>query len=392
MQLLRIDHNADLKRLRDEGYEVEVIGGHILVHHIPYVNNAKKIAYGTLVSHLNQSSGKTLRPNDHVMLFIGDHPCNQDGSIMTGIQHGSANQTIAEGITVNHSFSNKPPAGYNDYYEKFSRYADMISAPAISLDAGVTAKTFRAIPENDTESVFNYLDTNASRANIQAISSKFKGQKIAIIGMGGTGAYILDQVAKTPVAEIHMYDGDLFLQHNAFRSPGAASLEQLDGSLTKVAYYYEIYSKMHRHIVAHEYFIDESNFQELTSYDYVFVCIDRNRIRLAVIAFLVKNNVSCIDVGLGVNVADDNLVGTVRVTLGTLRKHDHIKMRISASDEEVENEYNTNIQIAELNGLNAMLAVIKWKKLTGFYQDVKEEHHTTYSINVSQLLNEDTAA
>ncbi len=311
---------------------------------------------------------------------------------MTGIQHASGTQTVGEGITVNHSFSNRPPNGYKDYFEKISRYAEMISAPAISLDATVTAKTFRPIAENQSESVFNYLDTNASRANIQAISAKFKGQKIAIIGMGGTGAYILDQVAKTPVAEIHIYDGDPFLQHNAFRAPGAASIEQLDGTLTKVAYYSQIYSRMHRHIVIHEYYIDESNFMELTGYDYVFVCIDKNRIRLSVIGFLVKNNVSCIDVGLGVSIADNNLVGTVRITLGTSQKNDHIGIRISGSDEQHENEYNTNIQIAELNGLNAMLAVIKWKKLTGFYQDVKEEHHTTYSINVSQLLNEDTAA
>ena len=87
MQLLQIEHNKDLKRLRDEGFEIEVTGGQILVHHIPYVNNARKIAYGVLVSELNQSNGKTLPPNTHVIFFIGDHPCNKDGSIMTGLQH-----------------------------------------------------------------------------------------------------------------------------------------------------------------------------------------------------------------------------------------------------------------------------------------------------------------
>ncbi|WP_318271316.1 ThiF family adenylyltransferase [Sphingobacterium cellulitidis] len=46
---------------------------------------------------------------------------------------------------------------------------------------------------------------------------KLERQKIAIIGLGGTGAYILDMVAKTPVKEIHLFDGDSFDQHNAFR-------------------------------------------------------------------------------------------------------------------------------------------------------------------------------
>ena len=95
------------------------------------------------------------------------------------------------------------------------------------------------------------------------------------------------------------------------------------------------------------------------------------------------------DVGLGVNTVDDCLVGTLRVTTGTKSKHDHLDNRISYGDD-VNNEYATNIQIADLNSLNAVLAVIKWKKLSGFYQDLKKEHNTTYSINVSQLTNDDT--
>jgi hypothetical protein len=35
--------------------------------------------------------------------------------------------------------------------------------------------------------------------------------KIAIIGLGGTGSYVLDLAAKTPVKEIHLFDGDKFL-------------------------------------------------------------------------------------------------------------------------------------------------------------------------------------
>ena len=78
----------------------------------------------------------------------------------------------------------------------------------------------------------------------------------------------------------------------------------------------------------------------------------------------------------------------VRATTGTPQKNDHLEKRIVLEDT-VQNEYVTNIQIADLNALNAMLAVIKWKKWTGFYQDLKNEHNTTYSINTAQLINED---
>lgn len=35
MQMVQVDHNEDLKRLRDEGFEIEVKGGYLITHHIP---------------------------------------------------------------------------------------------------------------------------------------------------------------------------------------------------------------------------------------------------------------------------------------------------------------------------------------------------------------------
>src|SRR3546814_13315386 len=60
--------------------------------------------------------------------------------------------------------------------------------------------------------------------------------------------YVLDQVAKTAVARIDLFDDDYYLQHNAFRAPGAASLEDLRERPTKVHHFARAYSRMHRHI------------------------------------------------------------------------------------------------------------------------------------------------
>ena len=46
-------------------------------------------------------------------------------------------------------------------------------------------------------------------------------------------------------------------------------------------------------------------------------------------------------------------------------------------------------QIADLNALNAALAVIKWKKLCGFYQDFDEELHSVFTLDGNMLTNED---
>lgn len=383
-----IVHSPDLKRLRDEGFEIEVKGGYLLIHHIPYVDSSIQVKMGTLVSTLNRSGSKVVSPETHVIHFIGEHPCDNSGRKLTGIRLESREQILAPGVVIQHSFSNKPPEGYPDYYKKVTRYVEMISAPAISLDKSVTAKTFRPIIDEEGQSVFRYVDTNSSRANINMISAKFEGQNIVIIGLGGTGAYILDLVAKTPVAEIHLYDGDCFLVHNAFRSPGAASVEDLENVIAKTEYYKTIYSNMHKQIYSHPYYIDESNIAEISQASYVFLAIDKEAIKKTIINFLLAHEIPFIDVGLGVNTVDDCLVGTLRVTTGTSSKHDHLGNRISYGDD-ANNEYATNIQIADLNSLNAVLAVIKWKKLSGFYQDLKKEHNTTYAINVSQLTNDD---
>jgi len=384
-----INLSPDLKRLRDEGYEIEVRGGYLLIHHIPFVDQNRQIQFGVLVSTLTLSSNnRTTTPDNHVIHFIGDNPCGVNGTIITAIQHSNANSSLNHQITVNRSFSNKPAAGYPNYYEKVKRYADIISAPAKFLDPLVTEKTLKVIADSTNETVFEYIDTNSSRANIEVINAKLEGQKIAIIGLGGTGAYILDMVAKTPVREIHIFDGDSFDQHNAFRSPGAVSINDLSKNPRKVEYYQRLYSNIHKYILIHDYYIKKENLTELDKMDYVFVCVDKNMPRKMITDYLANIGISFSDVGLGVNVVDNKLTGAVRVTSATREKNDHLPLRIFSEDSD-NNEYATNIQIAELNALNAIFAILKWKKSSGIYVDLENEHHSTYAISTSKIFNED---
>ncbi|MCP2936603.1 ThiF family adenylyltransferase, partial [Salmonella enterica subsp. enterica serovar Typhimurium] len=85
---------------------------------------------------------------------------------------------------------------------------------------------------------------------------------------------MFDLVAKTPTEEIHLYDGDTFKQHNAFRAPGAAAGEDLAAEPMKVAYFEAIYSKMRRGIVAHPEYVGAENIDQLRDADFVFICID----------------------------------------------------------------------------------------------------------------------
>jgi hypothetical protein len=382
-----VNPSPDIVRLINEGYEVEIRGAHLLISHVPYVNAAREVGYGTLVSPLSLNGNVIGKPENHVVSFAGEHPCHRDGRLMSEIQHSTATTTLGDDIGVNHSFSNKPKDGYPDYYAKMVRYVEVISAPALAIDPNATAKTFRVMESRPDQSVFNYLDTSSTRAEIERITAKFKGQRIGIVGLGGTGSYVLDLVAKTPIDEVHLFDGDVFAQHNAFRSPGAPTVDQLREPPLKVNYFAEIYSKMRRGVIAHPQFLSTSNIAELRGLTFVFICMDKGRLKAEIMTFLEAAGISFVDVGMGIHVAEDNLVGTVRTTSSSPANRETFRKHVSFTDAE-DGGYASNIQIADLNMFNAAFAVIRWKKFSGFYQDLENEHHMTYGINVNQFLCE----
>lgn len=386
-----ISRSADLKRLRDEGFDLEVRSGCLLVKDVPYVNSRKEVQRGILVIKLVLADDQTGRPDTHVAYFSGEHPCNENGTEIEKIKHGGAN-SLAEGIAVNHSFSAKPKPDdfYLDYFAQVTTYVAIISGPARRIDSTLTAKTFPLIePEKECDEPFNYIDTASSRAEIVSVTKKLALEKVAIAGLGGTGSYVLDLLAKTPVKEIHLYDGDIFLQHNAFRSPSAPSGDELRARLPKTSYFKSVYGKMHRGIVDHPVYLDAATTEELRGVDFVFVCVDKGSPKKVIVEKLEEFNIPFIDVGMGIELNDNALGGILRVTTSTAQMRDHFRSRVSFGDAPVDDDYDRNIQIADLNALNAALAVIKWKKLLGFYRDLKSEHHSQFSIDTNLLLNED---
>jgi hypothetical protein len=212
---------------------------------------------------------------------------------------------------------------------------------------------------------------------------------VGIIGLGGTGSYVFDGVAKTPVQEIHLFDADLFLQHNAFRAPGAPSIEELRDAPLKVDHFAAIYSKMHRHIVPHAVKIGESNMHLLEGLSFVFVCIDGGKAKQSIFQKLEEMGISFIDAGMGLYLSDESLGGILRVTASTPDNREHVyqKQCISFADAAEEDVYASNIQVADLNLLNAGMALVKWKKLRGFYWDSEQEHHSMYTIDSNTLIN-----
>ncbi|MCE9621227.1 MAG: ThiF family adenylyltransferase [Actinomycetia bacterium] len=381
----------DLARLRAAGYATVVIAGHLVIDDIPYVTTTKAVRRGRLVSTLQLHNDVVQPPDTHVVMFAGETPCDEHGTPLTKIINASGRQQLAERLFIDHTLSSKPNEGYPNYFAKMTAYIEMISGPAAAIDPAATPRTFSLHPSGDTDNeVFKYLDTASSRAGIRAVADRLALKKVVIIGLGGTGAHVLDLLAKTHIREIHLYDADYFGQHNAFRAPGPISPTELELQLTKVELYARRYGAMRDGIVAHPYHVDAGTVGELSDADFVFICIDSGPSRRLIVEALETYDRSFIDVGMGLESFDGRIDGMLRITASTPARREHVRDRHRIPfDDGADDEYAHNIQIVDLNALNANLAVIRFKQIVGFYHDSADHHFSVFTVNDLNLINED---
>ena len=289
---------------------------------------------------------------------------------------------------MDHYFSAKPSTGnYQDYHHKMTHYAQVLGRCAKRIDPGAVGQSGKLQLSTDPNDPFVFMETASSRAGITRMNERLAKDKIGIVGLGGTGSYILDYVSKTRVSEIHLFDGDRYEQHNAFRAPGATTTEELERKLSKVQLYKERYSRMRNGVVAHEDDVTDANVSCLSRLNFVFVAVDsdNNATRHWLLPALGEMKVPFIDVGMGIERVDDKLLGVIRTSFCETRESaatQHGECKI----QEV-GEYERNVQIVELNALNAALAVIRWKKYREFYLDLQQEVRSTYTIDGNHMSN-----
>lgn len=391
MSTTQIDRSVDLQRLREAGYNVLITdAGFLVMLDVPYVNARREVAIGALVSNLDLAGDVTVRPQDHTAKFIGDYPCDETGAPLAVLQHSSGSYDVGNKLVAQHSFSRKPQCGYYaDYYEKMTAYAAILSKHVAAIDPCASARTGRVIEPELGSSPFNYLDTASSRAEINSIAAKLAEDAIAIVGLGGTGSYVLDLVAKTPVNRIHIFDADRCLTHNSFRAPGAPSIEELRKQPFKIDYLSGIYSRMHRGIVPHPLRLDASNANELDRMSFVFLCMEGGEEKRAIVERLEFRGIPFVDVGIGLYIKRNTIGGMLRVAASFPGATERARSRMTFASDDPANEYDRNVQVADLNALNACLAVIAWKKYRGFYFDLGRERFVSYTIANSLLAKSD---
>lgn len=388
MSNLPTDPDEQIARLVADGYDMVLEGGHLVVRRLPYAAQSGLRRDGRLVLPVTYS-GATVADvsGDHRIWFAGEEPRDERGHALGsgGQAHGFGN-----GETADFMLSFKPPSGaYASLHDKIQRYAHILLSAARQLDPSVSdtpGGSFQVVPD-DLPLV--YADTNTTRAGLAKFSNLFRGHTIAIVGVGGTGGYILDQVAKTWVDRIILIDGDRFDNHNAFRAPGAAAHEVVQAKPNKAEYFAAEYSRMHMGITAHPVALTVENLNLLDGATFVFLAAADGEARPEIVQWLRDRGVPFIDVGMSFREGEGGLTGMAKVT--AYLPGEEITLPTAAGPPPGEDDYSTNIQIAELNALNAILAVIRWKRYIGFYATHTATNHTVFKLFLNELRNGDVA-
>lgn len=384
-------HNDDLKRLIEIGYAVTIDSNCLVIRDIPYLDDQQKLQIGAMVAKLKFINNEKFEQEDHQIYFAGSVPYNRDGvpvPNLSGGAHAIALSEACSDVVVQRSFSNKPlPAKkYKDHFHKIETYVSFISGPAMQLYEK-SPYTFRVVEGSNDDSIFKFHDTLTSRAEISDLSKRFNKDVIAIIGLGGTGAYILDYMVKTPVREIRGYDHDDYHIHNAYRSPGL--LEESELGMPKADVYQKRYNNFRTGLTLETRFIDSSSKDALKGVTFVFVCVDNGIARSEILDLLMELNIPFIDVGLGLKRINDSLSGMMRTTYFPTEQAEKVRSKRWVNEsEDPENLYKTNIQISELNALNASFAVIRFKQIKGFYFEEAPYLNTLFNIGSLSTMRE----
>ena len=359
------------------GFDVRVVPDVIRAVGVPCLLKDGVVGTCTIEKSRDPASGK---PNDrigaavHAVRIVPDEA--KDGCVYNADGTRIGNYIRGDEKTWSNISIRKGSQGSPEEDESASdlvhRYAKQIVGAAWA--AGDSGAASPAMPNP-----FKIPNTFEARAGIAPVQDRIRGQSIAIIGLGGTGAYILDLVAKTPVKGIHLLDSDYVDWHNFIRAPGAPAAEEVEsvreGSLYKVDYYHSKYASLREGIHPHSVRVDNpSGFHEFLSahpVDYAFVCIDQltdgdSPRQDAVYCALSEAGVPFIDSGVSITLEDDAVRGAV--TTGAYEAGS-VAWKDAIPNARVEGNaagYH-NVQLPEVNALAAALAVMEWRRRTEQY-------------------------
>ena len=377
------DFHAQLLALQEAGLDVMVGDSTLRVGPIQTRTSERGTTSGELVVLLTRV-GDTFGPgpSDHRAWWVSDDvPRNVSGEPLEKMicdpNPSICSDDIESRCCLSWKREHRP---YRTYQEQIETYRDRLEK-----EAQVHRLQRQGIFNHQSRSRLRDANTRATRSGIGHVEAKYRSEKVSIVGCGGTGGYVLDLVAKCDVEEIRIYDPDVIDANTAGRWPGVVEEQAILLGQNKADFLASVYNaRVHKNVSGFPQEFTERDVTRLGQYDTVFICIDDGEKRHKLAQALAAQAIRFLDCGIDLHEVEGRLWGSVRVT-NWYPKDDVALLNIPARNRE-EAEYGRNLQIAELNSLNASLAVITWKQQIDVYRNTygwqcTKFHTETHSVS-----------
>ena len=381
------------------GFDVRVESDVVQVVRVPCLLADGVVGTCTIEKSYDPASGK---PNDriggavHAVRITADE--EHDGRVYHADGTPIDSYIGGDGKTWSHISIRK---GSQDSPEADESASDLIHRYAKQIVGAVSAAGYSETASLAIPGPFKIPNTFEARAALGPVQDRIRDQRIAIIGLGGTGAYVLDLLAKTPMKEIHLLDSDDVNWHNFMRAPGAPIAQEIEsrhkGPLRKVDYYHSKYASLREGIHPHPLRVDSpSTFRAFLSVhpiDYAFVCIDQltdgdSPRQDVVYCALSEAAVPFIDSGVSITLDDGTVRGAVTTSAyagGSVAWKDAIpNARVDGNVPGYR-----NVQLPEVNALAASLAVMEWRRRTKQYVSESASFLHRFRLETPRIVRAD---
>ena len=366
-----------------EGFAVKVESDVVAAVGVPCLLRNRIVSTCTIEKSFDPESGK---PNDRIGDAVHAVRITTEEELDGLVYQADGTPIGSQVSTDGRSWSNiSIRRGSQNSPEDDESAQDLVHRYAKQIVGAVSAAGYYKPAYLRASNPFNFSNTFEARSQIGPVQDRIREMRIAIIGLGGTGSYVLDLIAKTPVAEIHLLDADELDWHNLMRAPGAPTGEEIEEigdiksqarePLPKVAYYHSKYAPLGKGICPHPFRVDsQSTLAEFLSsqpIDFAFVCIDQNSDsdtprQDAVYNALSEAEVPFIDSGVSITLDDSAIRGAV-TTSGYSEGSLEWQQAIPNAAVQGNLPGYRNVQLPEVNALAATLAVMEWRRRTGQY-------------------------
>ena len=170
-----------------------------------------------------------------------------------------------------------------------------------------------------------------------------------------------------------------------YRSPGR--VEEAEFGQKKADVYRQRYDNFRKGLSIEAKYVDPSTAKDFDGVTFAFVCVDKGSARREIFDLLMAKSIPFIDVDMGLHRRDERLAGMMRTTYYSSEDGARVRdKQIAELQDSADNIYRTSIQIAELNALNAALAIIRYKQIRGFYYEQVPNFYLAFDVTDLRIV------